>query len=327
MTNTRPSSEWLDVAEERRAKIGDQVFPIGISYFDEYTEGVFPTDLILVGADTGVGKTTLITMIAERAARIGKRPLVFALEAEQGEIEQRTLYQELAEEVFSRRHPRRAELRYARWKANRCEWASELVPAVRERVRSRLAGMSTYYRTRAFTADDVAREIQANQSNADLFILDHVHYIDFEDPNENRAIKEITKTLRDVVLCVEKPVICVAHLRKPDRRSPRIVPLISDFMGSSDLPKIATKCVLLSLADPQEGPSHMSTTYMHVVKDRNASRCQFIAEMQLDIRTWKYSNNYALARLSPNGQDRDLLAPDELPEWAKSAIRIKPEQL
>lgn len=315
------------MSEAGREALGDKVFPIGISYLDEFTCGVYPTDLVLVGAETGIGKTTLISMIAERATRAGRRPFVFALEAETGEIEQRKLYQEIADLAWRGEHPRRRELRYPAWRANRCTWADEFLEEALEATEKRLSGMTTFYRSKDFTEDDVDRLMRKHEGDADLFILDHVHYIDFDNPNENAALKQIIKTIRDTVLCIKKPVICVAHLRKPDRRAKLLVPTVQDFMGSSDLPKIATKCVLMAPGSNEGGPPHLSPTYMHVSKDRAASRCKFVAELQFDTRTWRYSNNYTLGRLIKGGTEFERLTPPELPMWADSAIHLKAEDI
>ena len=60
-----------------------------------------------------------------------------------------------------------------------------------------------------------------------------------DDPNENRAVKNIVKRIRDVSLAIGVPVIVVAHLRKKDRIPRPLAPDLDDFHGASDITKIA----------------------------------------------------------------------------------------
>ncbi|HND85068.1 MAG TPA: DnaB-like helicase C-terminal domain-containing protein, partial [Pseudobdellovibrionaceae bacterium] len=44
---------------------GRNLIPFGISFLDGALDGILPNDLILIGAATGAGKTTLATQLAK----------------------------------------------------------------------------------------------------------------------------------------------------------------------------------------------------------------------------------------------------------------------
>jgi replicative DNA helicase len=90
------SSTRLDGERSERRRLGARALPYHHAFLDDYLRCIMPNDLILLGAETGAGKTELARHIGAANARNGKRVYYFALEAEDKEIERRTKYAELA---------------------------------------------------------------------------------------------------------------------------------------------------------------------------------------------------------------------------------------
>lgn len=316
---SRTAGEWLEVAREKRTGDRERAFDIGVSYVDEYSAGVFPDDLVLVGAATGVGKTTLVSMLAELNAAAGRRVFFFALEAAEAEIESKLFYRELATICYREKVVPAGGMRFVDFRRGRCSWVPDkLVRKAEQEVARKLEGVRTYYKGKQFSTKDIHRLFLAHQDQADLIILDHIHYIDHDDSNENRALKDITKAIRDAALLMDKPVICVAHLRKKQPGDKRLLPSLDDFHGSSDLVKIATKVLIVGRAWEQK-PSkpYYSPTYMHIAKDRSAGECRHVAMFNFDMRRWRYSNLYHLGT-AKGGTRYELIKPTDAPSWAKS---------
>src|SRR5207249_141021 len=57
-----------------------------------------------------------------------------------------------------------------------------------------------YYKGDAYGIQEFIESVLEASNSTDLVIVDHVHYFDLEDDNENRAMKEITKTARRLAL-------------------------------------------------------------------------------------------------------------------------------
>lgn len=315
----RHSHEWCADESEDRAQVARRVQPFGIDFLDDAMVGLFPDDVVLLGAGTGVGKTALATMLAEVGSSNGRRIGFLALEASQREIERRIKYRRLARAYFDDPDRMPGEVSFALWRAYRCEpQLAKYAAWVEEGLRRDLANLRTYYRTDAFTPDDLRRVMLGARDLVDVFILDHFHYIDQEqaDQNELRFQAELTKLISSLARDMGRPVIVVAHLRKGSHRDERMVPGLDDFMGSSHLVKIATRAVLMSQRrDEVQVNPNLSSTLVHVAKDRVVGTSRYIGELTFDRNTSAYTPGYDLRELVNGG--KELQTPTRLPGWAK----------
>jgi hypothetical protein len=314
----RSSPDRLPGERQERLEIGTQTLSFGVNYLDHALGGITPRDLVIFGAKTGIGKTALATITALHNAQRGKRVHYFVLEGEEREIERRMKFQLIAAEYY-RSGFHRPVIRYLDWYMGRLD--QELgyyEDSAEEKLRTVLSSLFTFYRHDTFTSEDFCRELETIRDQTDLVILDHLHYVDSDDENENRGYKRTVKQIRDSALKAGKPVIVVAHVRKGDRRAEPLVPTIEDFHGSSDIPKIATKAVMLAAAYDIPNPQpFLWNTYMQVAKCRlDSSLTRYVAVVQYDTRINGYAENYTLGRLADGGKAFAHLATEEMPIWA-----------
>lgn len=317
--------ERLSSERQDRLVHRDKILSFGVEFLDRALGGIFQHDLVLLGAKTGIGKTALASCIALANAKKGKRVHYFALEAEDREIERRIKFQLLSAMVRNGVGPREAaRLNYLDWYVGRLDaLTGRFEDAADKALGDALKNLHTYYRTAEFFAEHFEVMVREVESQTDLVILDHLHYVDSDDSNENRGYKQVVKKIRDVALSIGKPVVVVAHVRKGDRRSGRLVPDIEDFHGTSDVPKIATKAIMLAPAhDQQSGSPTLWPTYMHPVKCRfDGSRTRYVGLLNYDARVNAYDPNFRLGRLSAGGDEWEATASDKLPEWATEPPR------
>jgi KaiC/GvpD/RAD55 family RecA-like ATPase len=320
MDGFEQSHERLEGEVEARVENGGRSLNYHQSFLDDVLRAITPHDMVLLGADTGAGKTELVAAIARENARRGKRVFYFALEAENREIERRIKFAILAENAIRASVEKAHELNYSDWYLGRCEnIVGRFNAEADEFIRRKLPTLNTYYRGSAFDFDDLRKRFLAVQDRADLVIVDHLQYIDLpDDSDENRAYKRTVQMIRDLVLGAGKPVILVAHLRKRDVRARRIVPDIEDFHGSSDIIKICTRAIMLAPARsmPSSNPQ-VANTFIHVPKDRVGGATGLVAlqEFHRGLRT--YSTRYRLGRPSANGQEWEELEREQIPRWAR----------
>lgn len=306
------------VAEERQKRLSQagRIMSFGVKFLDVTLGGIFPNDLILIGAKTGAGKTTLASCVAMQNAFAGRRVHYFALEAEEDEIERRIKYRALAGEMSSAGAYTR--LNFLDWYKGNLDHATAFYEKKAEaKIAEAFRTLHTFYRTADFYAEQFERMVLAIQDQTDLIILDHLHYVDSEDANENRGYKLIVKKVRDVALGIGKPVIVVAHLRKGDRKSPQLVPSIEDFHGTSDVPKMCTKAVMIAPAFDQEGPTpHLWPTYISPAKCRfDGSRTRYVGLTNFDVRSGAYDDDFDLGKVI--GDKWERIDNSKTPEWAK----------
>lgn len=318
-------------SEERdeRARDGEQKLAYGMEFLDDHLRGIFPHDLVLIGAPSGIGKTEIALSIASHNASKGKHVTYLALEAEPRELERRIKFRlmsklawdERARQLKAGKHigqvPFLGDLDYAMWRGNEhSKFVDSFDLDAEMTVRETLKTLSTFYRGKHFDANDLAKVIREQAKETDLIVVDHLHYVDAMDGNDdNTAISETTKSLRTVALEVGKPVIAIAHLRKKDSRASMLTPSIDDFHGSSNLTKIATQVITIDHATWIARPSAtVSPTAFSVVKDRRAGAKRFVALTMFDSSRNTYMPGYTLGRAEA-GKWKSLES-SQLPHWA-----------
>ena len=314
----KTAAERAGGEREERHKQATRLLPYHVGFFDDYLRGITPHDLVLFGADSGVGKTDAVTEIAERTAADGRNVYMFALEAEPREIERRVKYRWIARTAIKRDHAVVRDLNYPDWYLGRL--SSRLGPLEQEadEYMASLTGLHTYYKGRDFTGADIHRLCLAVQNRADLIIIDHLHYVDIDDEqNENREYKKLVKIIRDTVLTTGIPIVLVVHLRKGEGFREPLVPSLERIHGSSEIAKIATGAVMLSRAPFAGREWHLAPTFLSIPKWRIGGAARHIALCSYDMRTRSYLDDYTLGRVENGGRDWTEINTDTRPPWAR----------
>jgi len=275
----------------------------GIPIIDDATRGIFPGQLIVIGAATGVGKTELLTLISKSAARPGKRVALYALEAHELEIHQRLFYQELSSIYFNSEPENRPKIpfnhfNYGDFHAGRynkplsCFWDEAT-----NRLKKIIENIDFVY-PRNVTANTLALDIESKfEDGYALFLVDHLHYFDHE-ANELEAVKSHMKLFEGVTHNRKASIIFASHLRKADRFRPDF-PDKHELHGSSEISKRAH--VVIMLGPPTKNSfgnmfDHDKTklpTIFHIDKwriDGSITRCYGIHTFETTSR--KYSDTY-----------------------------------
>jgi hypothetical protein len=174
-----------------------------------------------------------------------------------------------------------------------------------------------YKKGERFGITELIESVVGNANDTDLFIIDHVHYFDLDDENENKAMADIAKTVRRLSIDEGKPIILVAHLRKRDRNNSELVADLDEFHGSSNLAKIATRVITFASGEMTEKGKF--ETFVRVPKNRVNSECKrFIARMIFNPQKGCYEDEYQLG-YSNCTRERGFQAIQrtDAPEWAR----------
>lgn len=311
------SAERVRGERDERKQLAQKQLPFHHALLDDCLRSIMPHDLIVIGARTGGGKTELGRHIAASNAIAGRHVFYFALEAEEREMERRTKYSVLASMIYQRGVRLHRQFNYADW--YRCNFDADIWELEREAdelLAERYATLFTYYRGPEFYAANFKRLVLAHQERADLFVLDHLHYVDNDDENENRGMREIVTTVRNTALLVGKPVILIVHLRKRAQGSKALVPSMDDIHGSSEIGKNCTHAIMLEHAVGMPNANkNLNNTFFSVPKDRGDGTKPLIALCPFDWRTKRYADFYTLGR--DNRGTFEPLGTSEVPYWAE----------
>lgn len=265
MFRSAADSSFTEI-EDRRER-SKNLLRFGIDYLDDALIGITQNELILIGAPSGLGKTQLCCNIALANLEIGKRVHYIALEAEPLEIERRMKFPLVAERFYADRDRPRVRLSFDTWmNGDHVEQLATYELSAAKYFAEGYRNLHVYYKQREFSAADLIEQVCMHSDKTDLIIVDHVHYFDFDDDNENRAMKHLAKVARQLSIDEGKPIILVAHLRKRDRRNEDLVAGLDEFHGSSDLTKIATKVITLSPGGPTDKGNY--ETFFRIPKNR-----------------------------------------------------------
>lgn len=309
--------------KKKRIQLNESGLSTGVRYLDKALGGILPNDLVIIGAKTGAGKSELVTSIAMTNALKGKRVHHFALEAEEDEIMDRIIFKQVAQIYYNSSEYKGAykkiHLNFLDWSAGKFEkelngLEEKILPELEELLES----YNVFYRSQDFGILDAMRMILSIKDQTDLIIIDHLHYIDFDEANENKAVADITKKIKDLAIISEKPIILVSHLRKMDPRYAGGLPSLEDFHGTSNISKIATKAIILAPCFDKTKDVRHFYTYMRVLKNRkDGQRSRYTARCIWDVSTNNYLPNFALGDLSFDGKTYDQITEEEIPIWMK----------
>ena len=307
----------LIALEEAIDKRVSNTVSFGIEYLDKAAQGIYPTDLVVVSAPTGAGKSELVSTIAMNAARSGNKVCMFALEADISEIEGRIWFKKASQHYM--KYNSEPVTYHEFLQASYCGSFRRSLEAVRPELISELKNFTTFYREKKF---DITRFRQVFNSVAktyDLFIIDHLHYFDLEgDRNENREFGDIVKEIRDLSIFHSKPVVLVSHLRKK-ASGVTGMPTLDDLMGTSDIAKVATK--VINLYPDQEGsdPSRgMFSTFIRVLKNRyNGAACRYVGRTDFDTSTNSYLPKGSVGYIDDEKKFRVINDRMSLPVWLR----------
>jgi hypothetical protein len=297
----------------------------GNSFLDAATGGIFPDDLVIVTARTGGGKTELVSQIAQINSEKKINVHFFALEAHKGEIESRIFFRLLSQAFFTqhfwRQEPQTPN--YQDWlQGKQSDILDKFIPEVSEEFKNRFSTLHTYYRHGPFTFETFEAQLARIWDKTDLLVIDHLHYFDLDSDNENKAITETVKQIRDATSFYRKPVVLVVQLRKADYRNTFPVPALEEIHGSSNISKIATKILATAPArlDNIQGSPHVFPTFFRVLKNRtDGSRCKYTAVCGFDIQKNMYTNNFSLGEFDKD-HDYNTIDRSLYPQWARRAL-------
>lgn len=317
------STKRLDVEQESRVKDTENIKKFGIKYLDDCLRGLSTRDIVVVGAQSGVGKTELLTHLALNLSRAGSRVHYFALEAETNEIERRIKYKNLAALYFSDpERPKIPHLSYAVWKSG--EHSFELgayEDQAKEITKKDMENVSTYYKDEKdfeFNVDTFCEKIKFIRGSTDLVIVDHLNYFDKKDPRDMSEVFKIMKHVRYSALNMGVPFILASQVRKRDKRDSSLVPDMEEIFGSSDVYKIATKVIMFApnYAYKARDKKHFATLFRCQKNRDDSTAGRFVGEVLFDTTRNLYSDEYGMYSAHGFKQNSNLLTGIDYPYWA-----------
>lgn len=197
----------------------------GYDFLDEKMTGIFPGELVVVGGETGSGKTQLCTNMIYKAAARGIKCAVFALEDRLEEYGMKSLYFKVCQYIRQEEGPR----------APNYSWNSFRKNAIQDgkiEVRMDKAEEELGARNVDFFNVNIQMNIDILESMIDekvregtqLFLVDHLHYFDLHADKESKAdyIEKLMVRLKMMQKRNGARIILICHYRKLNQSKPTL---------------------------------------------------------------------------------------------------------
>jgi len=227
---------YLDRIEELHAR-GDDVIgvPTSFSDLDKLLGGLNKSDLIIVAARPGMGKTALQLSIAQAAARRhSKRVAIFSLEMSGEQLVQRMI---AAETRIDSQRLRRGDLQEQEWpifyeavgRISECQLFIDDTPSI----------TPMQLRTKA-------RRLYA-EHGLDLIMIDYLQLMYAERAQNNRVqeISEISRSLKGLARELDIPVVAASQLSRAVEQRQDKRPQLSDLRDSGSIEQDADVVIFI----------------------------------------------------------------------------------
>lgn len=267
-------------AKELRETKQEDIVSFGYPWMDERVTGIFKGELVIVGAESGTGKTTWVTNIAHSVSKT-KKVTIFALEDRLHEYGIKALYFKIGD---IRRKEQEKNYPWNDFRKNAIvdpNYESYLEKAKQELINSNLYFVEANQRMTIEALEQVMEEhlIQGTQ----LFVIDHLHYFDLLRGNSTKAdyIESLMIRLRQFQKRTGARIIMVVHYRKTNNQKPTL----DSFKDSISIVQNANYVVNI-WRDRSDGANLTKTSFM-IPKARNPN-----GEGTIEVEWDRETNDY-----------------------------------
>lgn len=238
----------------------------GINGLDRLTNGLQKTNLIVLAARPGVGKTTLaMNIVAHAAVNNGKVCAVFSLEMSKPELVKR-LWVSVAEVDQSKLNAGKADVK---------EWQRMTkAMALIEQSKIEINDSSIITPAEIFSQ---CRRLKLKYGRLDLVMIDYIQLMHSGERSENRVqeVASITRDLKIMAKELDVPVLALSQLRRPDK-SEKKDPQLSDLRESGAIEQDADLVMFINRPDMtasdediQKNKIERDIAWLHVAKNRH----------------------------------------------------------
>lgn len=247
--------------------------PTGFHAIDRILHGMWASQLILIAARTGVGKTTLAQNIAENVSDSGLWSLLVSLEMSRYELQLRSL------------------ARAGRIDGDRLS-TGQITPDEAQRLGSAISRVKE--REKLLIHDDGVSDIAMlsalarrhhEQTPLGLIVVDYIGLVQAEGKNNYERVSQVSRSLKLLAQNLKVPVLALAQMnRKQDDRTDKR-PMLSDLRDSGSLEQDADVVMFLH-RESDHDPDQEADGSIEVIIEKNRKGKRGVAKM---LFTERYS--------------------------------------
>ena len=315
----------------------------GIKPLDDSLICINKGELVVIGADSGVGKSEIAINISRHNAMAGKKVALYHLEGGYREAVSRIKWKDITREYFANHTGMGIDMDFRKWSVNfeQDKILTDIEAEVYEHYKDKcmenlyfydspddltitdfLASLLDFHDLKTAGGNFYSGDQRSAGFDLDLIVIDHLQYFSL-DQGENE-IQEITNIIRQVKKVTDKykiPVVLISHLRK--KMKDRGLPDQQDFYGSSNIPKIATTAITLTpKINSEDFRNQIYPTWVRVVKSRIGIKPSIAMLIDFNSRSKEYSDKYELYKVNSEGHtSKEPMMETDVPKWAYGSIK------
>lgn len=233
--------------EVKRLQVSiDDLYSYGLSFVDRDYIWILPHELVVIAADSGVGKTELSVNVAVKNIQEWKKVMFFALEWWDEDIHHRIVTTILRQKPWFNFPAYRYNLDKS--------ITSETMEAIYNDLWDLWENLYIYYYEDTLPwMNEILKIMDEMKDKVDMFIIDHLHYINhWDERDEYKAISTFMEAFKKVTKILRKPIILISHTRWHSNWV-REEPTEYDLHWSSNIVKQADSVILISrVLDPDK---------------------------------------------------------------------------
>ena len=238
----------------------------GFAGLDGVLAGMGKSDLIIVGARPGMGKTSFVLNVGTNVARAtGKAVCIFSLEMSSEQLVTRVVS---SEAMIDSHKLRTGELTPEDWDAlaHTSEWLSKCNILIDDTAGITVMGMKSKLR---------------RVDNLGLVVIDYLQLMQSDRKSDNRAqeVSEISRSIKLMAKELNVPVLCCAQLNRAAEKNSDKRPMLSDLRDSGSIEQDADAVLFLYRSEYYhkddenngEPPPEANTAEVIIAKNRHGS--------------------------------------------------------
>ena len=258
--------------------------PSGFTKLDRITSGFQKSDLVILAARPGMGKTAMVLSIARNASLLSEDArgiAIFSLEMSNKQLVTRMIS---GESEISGEKLKKGTLAPHEW----------------EQLNTKVARLSEapifIDDTPALSVFELRSKCRRlkEQNNIEMIIIDYLQLMRGDDANNKNGNREqevsyISRSLKALAKELEVPVIALAQLsRASEKRGAAAIPMLSDLRESGSIEQDADMVMFIyrpeyyGITEFEDGSSTHGVAELHIAKHRNGSldsvRLRFVHE-------------------------------------------------
>ncbi len=251
------SELYRKICELSRDPNAEKGIPTGIASLDRIIGGLNKSDLIILAARPGIGKTSLAMNFAQNAMdKRGKKVAFFSLEMSNEQLATRLLSQVAG--VSSKRLAR-GDIREDEW--DRIAEAVDRLCSYKLKIDD----------NPLVTVGDMKAKLR-REKGVDLVVVDYLQLMTSGTKNENRVqeVSNITRALKIMAKEMNVPVVVLSQLSRPPEARREAMPVLSDLRESGSIEQDADIVIMLyrdMMAG--EGDENFNIAKCRVAKNRH----------------------------------------------------------